>query len=259
MRFHVLTVFPEIFDSFLDASLLGKAIKAGRVEVRLVQVRDFTKSRHRTTDDAPYGGGAGMVMLVEPIVRALESLPGEARPRVLLSPRGKPFSQGDARRWAVGNELALVCGRYEGVDERVRGYVDEEVSLGDFVLAGGEVAAMAIVEAVCRLVPEVLGNEASAVEESFGAEALLEFPQYSRPSAFRGARVPDVLLSGDHERIRRWRRRSSLELTRRLRPDLFESVALTDEDRALLAESDDAAKSPKGDDAAKSPKGDQAR
>lgn len=238
MRFHVLTVFPEIFDSFLGASLLGKALKAGRVEVRLVQIRDFTTSRHRTTDDAPYGGGAGMVMLVEPIARALDSLEADARPRVLLSPRGRPFVQADARRFAEGGELVLVCGRYEGVDERVRLFVDEELSLGDFVLAGGEVAGMAVVEAVCRLIPEVLGNVESAVEESFATEPLLEFPQYSRPAVFRESRVPEVLLSGDHDRIRRWRRQKSLELTRERRPDLFARVTLSEEDRELLAELD---------------------
>lgn len=241
MRFHILTIFPEAFDSFLGASLLGKAIKGGRVDVQRVQIRDFSTSRHRTTDDAPYGGGAGMVMLVEPMVRALESLPAEARPRVLLDPRGKPLTQADVRRWADGPELVLVCGRYEGMDERLRDYVDEEVSLGDFVLSGGEVAAMAIVDAVCRLVPEVLGNAESVVEESFAGGPLLEFPQYSRPAEFRGKRVPDELLSGDHERIRRWRRKMALDRTRRVRPDLFARLALTDEDRRLIAELDGAA------------------
>jgi tRNA (guanine37-N1)-methyltransferase len=239
VRIHLLTLFPEMFDSFLGGSLLGKAIRSGRVSIERVQLRDFATSRHRTTDDAPYGGGAGMVMLVEPIVRALESLPADSRPRILLGPRGRPFGQEDARRWAEGGELALICGRYEGIDERVRAYVDEEVSLGDFVLSGGEAAAMAIVDAVCRLVPDVLGNEVSAVEESFAAgEPLLEFPQYSRPADFRGTRVPEVLLSGDHERIRRWRRQAALEMTRRVRPDLFARLELSDEDRALLRELD---------------------
>lgn len=238
MRFHVLTIFPEAFDSFLGASLLGKAIKGGRVRVERVQIRDFSTSRHRTTDDAPYGGGAGMVMLVEPMVRALESVPEEARPRVLLDPRGRPLTQADVQRWAKGRELTLVCGRYEGVDERLRSFVDEEVSLGDFVLSGGEVAAMAIIDAVCRLVPEVLGNADSVVDESFADGPLLEFPQYSRPAEFRGQRVPDELLSGDHERIRRWRRKMSLAHTRRIRPDLFARLELTEEDRRLLAEID---------------------
>ena len=172
------------------------------------------------------------------MVRALESVPEEARPRVLLDPRGRPLTQADVQRWAKGRELTLVCGRYEGVDERLRSFVDEEVSLGDFVLSGGEVAAMAIIDAVCRLVPEVLGNADSVVDESFADGPLLEFPQYSRPAEFRGQRVPDELLSGDHERIRRWRRKMSLAHTRRIRPDLFARLELTEEDRRLLAEID---------------------
>jgi tRNA (guanine37-N1)-methyltransferase len=233
---HVLTIFPEAFDSFLDTSLLGKALKSGRLRIDRVQVRDFSTSRHRTTDDAPYGGGAGMVMLVEPIVRAMESLPETARPRVLLDPGGTPLRQADVRRWAKGPELTLICGRYEGVDDRVRGFVDEQVSLGDFVLSGGEVAAMAVIDAVARLIPEVVGNAASVEDESFADDAILEFPQYSRPAEYRGVRVPEVLLSGDHDRIRRWRRKMALERTRRMRPDLFARIVLTDEDRKLLEE-----------------------
>jgi len=238
VRFHVLTIFPEAFDSFLSASLLGKAVKGGRVVVQRVQIRDFSPSRHRTTDDAPYGGGAGMVMLVEPVVRALESLPAEARPRVVLDPRGRRLTQKDVQRWAAGPELTLICGRYEGIDERVHAFADEAVSLGDFILSGGEVAAMAVIDAVCRLVPDVLGNAASIEEESFAGAGLLEFPQYSRPAEFRGHRVPEELLCGDHERIRRWRRGKSLTHTRRVRPDLFAGLELTDEDRRLLADID---------------------
>lgn len=237
MRIHVVTLFPEMFGSVLRAGLLGKAIAAGALEVRFTNPRDFTSDRHRTVDDTPYGGGSGMVMMPGPIVEALESL-GDPRPhRVLLTPQGRPFRQADARRLSGMPTIALVCGRYEGVDERVRSFVDEELSLGDFVLLGGEVAAMAVIEATVRLLPGVLGNEASAEDESHVA-GLLEYPQYTRPAEFRGMGVPEVLKSGDHGRIARWRRREALRRTRDRRPDLFERLALSDEDRARLTELD---------------------
>jgi tRNA (guanine37-N1)-methyltransferase len=242
MRFHVVTLFPELFGSFLRAGLLGKAIAAGTLSVGFTNPRDFTSDRHRTVDDAPYGGGSGMVMRPGPLVEAMESLPevpaGGRTYRVLLTPQGKPFRQADAQRLAALPALALVCGRYEGVDERVREHVDEELSLGDFVLLGGEVAAMAVLEATARLVPGVLGNAESAGDESHVA-GLLEYPQYTRPQEFRGVAVPEVLRSGDHAAIARWRRREALARTRARRPELFAELELGDEDRALLRELDD--------------------
>ncbi len=236
-RFHVITLFPEMFGSFFRSGILGRTIASGSIEVAFTSPRDFTRDKHRTVDDTPYGGGSGMVMMPGPIVEALESLPAAesgARPhRVLLTPQGQPFRQADAARLAALDGVALVCGRYEGVDERVRLHVDEEISLGDFVLLGGEVAAMAVLEAVVRLVPGVLGNEASAVEESH-VRGLLEYPQYTRPAEFRGAEVPEVLRSGDHGAIARWRRAEALQRTLARRPDLLATAELDDADRAVL-------------------------
>ena len=239
MRFHVVTLFPEMFGSFLRAGLLGKAIAAGTLEVCFTNPRDFTSDRHRTVDDTPYGGGSGMVMMAGPLLDALESLPespGGARPhRVLMTPQGQPFRQSAAQRLAALPALALVCGRYEGVDERVRSFVDEEISLGDFVLLGGEVAAMAVLEATARLVPGVLGNAESASDESHVA-GLLEYPHYTRPPELRGLAVPEVLRSGDHGAIARWRRKEALRRTRERRPDLFAKLELGEADQALLRE-----------------------
>jgi tRNA (guanine37-N1)-methyltransferase len=240
MRFDLITLFPELFDSFLEAGILGKAIASGPLAVRRINPRDFAQDRHRTVDDEPYGGGSGMVMMPGPLAAALDAAAqvGEGHPpalRVLLTPQGRPFAQADAVRYAQHGALTLVCGRYEGVDERVRSLVDEEVSLGDFVLFGGEVAAMAIMEATARLVPGVLGNEGSLAEESHTA-GLLEYPHYTRPAELRGMAVPEVLRSGNHAAIARWRRKEALRRTRDRRPDLLERAALTDEDRALLEE-----------------------
>jgi tRNA (guanine37-N1)-methyltransferase len=239
MRVHVVTLFPEMFGSVLRAGILGKAVAAGHVEVCFTSPRDFTSDRHKTVDDTPYGGGSGMVMMPGPLVDALESLPagpdGAPPRRILMTPQGKPFQQSDAMRLSAFSSIALVCGRYEGVDERVREFVDEEISLGDFVLLGGEVAAMAILEAVIRLLPGVLGNETSAEDESH-VRGLLEYPQYTRPAEFRGLVVPEVLRSGDHGKVARFRRKESLARTRARRPDLFAKLALDAEDRALLEE-----------------------
>ncbi len=237
MRFEIVTLFPEIAAS-LRLGLLGKAIEAGRVEVATSNPRDFTTDRHRSVDDAPYGGGSGMVMMPGPVVEALEALDaGRAGPtrRVLLTPQGRRFDQATAERFATLPCLTLVCGRYEGFDERIRGYVDEEVSLGDFVLLGGEVAALTVVEATARLLPEVVGNRRSTEEESH-TTGLLEYPQYTRPVEFRGERVPEVLLSGHHGRIAHWRRREALRRTLERRPDLLATAPLSEEDRALLRE-----------------------
>ena len=233
--FHVVTLFPDLFAGFLEASLLGKAREAGLLSIDLADLRTFARDRHRTVDDAPYGGGSGMVMKAEPIRDALASLP--RLHRVLLTPQGRPFDQARAAGLAGGGGLILFCGRYEGVDERVREWFDEEISLGDFVLSGGEVAAMAVIEAVSRLLPGVLGNADSVREESFAA-GLLEYPQYTRPEALDGRRVPPVLLSGDHGRVARWRRGQALLRTSRRRPDLFARLELTEENRALLAEAE---------------------
>jgi tRNA (guanine37-N1)-methyltransferase len=235
MDVHVLTIFPEMFASFLQASLLGRAVARGRMRVRLWDIRDYAQDRHRSTDDLPYGGGPGMVMKPEPIVTCLEAVAaqeGLAR-RVLLTPAGPTFDQRRAHDLAAARRIVLVCGRYEGVDERVRSYVDDELSVGDYVLSGGEVAAMTVIDAVARLCPGVLGDETSLLDESFAA-GLLEYPQYTRPPVFRGVAVPATLLMGDHARIAAWRRRLALLRTRERRPDLFARLVLSDEDRRLL-------------------------
>lgn len=214
-----MTIFPEFFEVPLSVSVVGRAIHAGRLEAALVDLRDFGSGAHRQVDDAPYGGGAGMVMMVEPLAAALGTLP-DAR-KVLLTPGGEVLSQETLARWSALDHLALVCGRYEGIDERVAEHlVDEQVSLGDFVLAGGEAAALAIVEGVARLLPGVLGNPESLRRESF-SDGLLEEPQYTRPAEFRGWKVPEVLLSGDHARIEAWRHEQRRRRTRQRRPDLL--------------------------------------
>ena len=235
ITFEVVTIFPGMFSSVLEASLLGKAIARGLLAVQLTDLRDFALGKHRSTDDAPYGGGGGMVMRPEPVAAALEHLEG-ARGRahkILLAPTGDRLDRGAVLRLAAAPRVALICGRYEGYDERIRSLVDEELSIGDFVLSGGELAAMVVIDAVARRVPGVLGNAASAVEESFEG-GLLEHPQYTRPPEFRGLPVPEILLSGDHLRVRRWRRREALRRTRDRRPDLFAAFPLTAEDRRLL-------------------------
>lgn len=234
MQFTVLTLFPEFFDSPMKASLLGKAVAGGKAGFRTVQIRDFALDKHRTVDDIPYGGGSGMVMKPEPIIAALGSVPAiEGQKRILLSPRGARLTQPLVRHLAEATELVMLCGRYEGIDDRVRDWFDVEVSLGDFVLSGGEAAALAIIDSVTRLLPGVMGNQASAVEESF-SDGMLEYPQYTRPPVFHGREVPPVLLSGNHEAIRKWRRQQSLRITAAVRPDLLNGVELTPEDQFLL-------------------------
>ncbi len=218
MRFSVVTIFPEYFTSPLSIGIVGRAIDRGLVHVELVNLRDYGKGPHRQVDDAPFGGGAGMVMMVEPLAAALEPLASSHR--ILFTPAGRPLRQEMLDRWAELDHLTLVCGRYEGVDERVAEHlIDEEVSLGDFVLAGGEVAALVVIEGVARLVPGVVGNPESILHESF-RRGEIEEPHYTRPADFRGWRVPDVLLSGDHARIAAWRAEQRRRRTRERRPDL---------------------------------------
>jgi tRNA (guanine37-N1)-methyltransferase len=240
MKFHIVTLFPELFESVLAATMLKKGQERGALEFYLYNVRDYTRDKHRVTDDTPYGGGQGMVMKVDPLVAAIEaSGSGAPRPhRVLLSPQGQILGHERVRALSEKPELTLVCGRYEGVDERVRRHVDEELSIGDYILSGGEIAALVVIDAVSRYVPGVLGCAASAEEETF-RNHLLEYPQYTRPPEFRGQRVPDVLLGGDHRAIARWRRRESLRRTKLRRPDLFARVELTETDRSLLADAED--------------------
>jgi tRNA (guanine37-N1)-methyltransferase len=237
MRFDVLTLFPELFSSFLKETILGRAVKAGLVDIRLVNIRSFARGRHLVTDDTPFGGGQGMVMKPGPISRALESIDRtKDRSLVLLfTPQGRVFDQPLAWDLSRREQLILICGRYEGVDERIRTTcVDMELSIGDYVLSGGEMAAMVVMDAVSRLVPGVLGGEKSAQEDSF-EDGLLEYPQYTRPRVFKNQEVPEILLSGDHEKIRVWRRTESLKRTLERRPDLLEKAALTEEDKRILA------------------------
>lgn len=226
MKIEILSIFPGIFEGFLRESLIGKACERGLLSVELTNIRDFAPSPHHKVDDAPYGGGAGMVMSAEVVARAVEAAKGRLprAPVVLLSPAGAKFSQAEARRLSGSDEVILLCGRYEGIDQRVIDLlVDEELSIGDYVLMGGEVPAMVLIEAIVRLQPEVLGNEASATAESFEPTPdgqLLEAPHYTRPAQFRGMDVPPVLLSGDHAKIEAWRREESLKRTTERRPDL---------------------------------------
>ncbi|HJU60543.1 MAG TPA: tRNA (guanosine(37)-N1)-methyltransferase TrmD [Candidatus Binatia bacterium] len=226
LKFTVVTLFPQMFESALGQSILKKAQEKQLISIRLVDPRAYTTDRHHITDDYPYGGGQGMVMKPEPLVAAIENIRAQnPNARVLLlSPQGTVFTQKTAAQLAQEKNLLLVCGRYEGVDERVKSFVDAELSVGDYTLSGGEPAALVVIDAVARLIPGVLGNDKSAAEESF-SDALLEYPQYTRPEEFRGMRVPEVLLSGDHERIRRWRRAMSVRLTAERRPDLLSKAA----------------------------------
>lgn len=229
MRLGIVTLFPELFRDFFETSLVGRARESGRLWVHLEPLREHGLGPHRNVDDTPYGGGCGMVMRVDCLVSAMEQAEatmGHASERILLTPQGRPFSQALALELSRLPSLLLVCGRYEGFDERVRQFVAREISLGDFVLIGGEVAAMAIIEAVVRLLPGVLGNEASCREESFSSECrgLLEYPQYTRPPSYRGLEVPEVLRSGDHARIRAWRQAAARQRTLERRPELVSLV-----------------------------------
>jgi len=238
MRFDILTLFPNMFSSPFKESILSKAIEKGLIQIRTVNIRDFAEDKHHIVDDAPYGGGQGMVMKVEPIARAIEWIKSEDPTAwtVYLTPQGKRFDQERARGLSSRAHLILLCGRYEGIDERARDlFVDEEISIGDYVLTGGELAAMVLIDAVSRLLPGVLGSDRSAEEDSF-VNSLLEYPQYTRPSDFRGKSVPQILLSGNHSAISLWRRREALKRTWSRRPDLLQKACLSEEDGRLLEE-----------------------
>ncbi len=235
--FGVISLFPDMFSPFTQQGVIGRAVKSGKISVDTFNPRDFTHDRHRTVDDRPYGGGPGMLMMVKPLtdaIHAAKNIGGENSKVIYLSPQGKPLDQAGVKRLASIERTILICGRYEGIDERViESHVDEEVSIGDYVLSGGELPAMVLMDAVARLVPGVLGHKASAVEDSF-TDGLLDCPHYTRPEVLEGQKVPEVLLSGDHEKIRQWRLMQSLGRTMQRRPDLLNHLALTEEQKRLL-------------------------
>jgi tRNA (guanine37-N1)-methyltransferase len=239
VKFDIVTIFPEMVDAALSEGVIARAIASGVLDVQVHDLRDFTIDRHRSVDDVPYGGGPGMVMKPEPLMKAVAHVAatrGTPGAVVLLSPQGRTFTQAEAVRLAALGHVALLCGRYEGMDERVRDLVaTEELSIGDYVLSGGELAALVVVDAVSRLVPGVVGDEQSVVEESF-SRGLLDYPHYTRPAEVEGRRVPDVLLSGHHAEVRRWRRKAALARTLERRPELLADAALDEEDRRLLEE-----------------------
>jgi tRNA (guanine37-N1)-methyltransferase len=241
MEFDVFTLLPEVFPPYLESSILQRASQHGLIEVRIHNIRDWAKDRHHVTDDEPYGGGGGMVMKVEPVFAAVESVLGPLAhrdaggcPVILLTPQGRVFNQSVAMELVQYPRLALICGRYEGVDERIREYlVTDQISIGDYVLTGGELPALVLIDAVSRLLPGVLGDPNGPFDDSH-ATGLLEYPHYTRPSEYRGWGVPDVLVSGNHARINRWRREQSLRRTLQHRPDLLEKADLEDSDRTFL-------------------------
>jgi len=227
MRIDVLTIFPKMFDAVLGESIVKRALEKGVVDINVVDLRDFTKDKHKKVDDKPFGGGPGMVMNAEPFFEAVNCIRRKTKDRrlktrtVLLSPKGVTFNQKLAKKMSKYEHMILLCGHYEGIDERVREYlIDDEISIGDFVMTGGELAAMVVIDSVVRLLPGTLGNEDSHCEESF-SKNLLEYPQYTRPADYKDMKVPEVLLSGDHKKIKEWRKKESLKITKRKRPDLI--------------------------------------
>ena len=242
MKFDVVTIFPRMIEAGLAEGVVGRGVEKGIVDVRAHDLRTFTTDRHRTVDDVPYGGGPGMVMKVEPFVRALETIRAERGAPdavVLLSPQGRLFDQGEAQRLSGLGHVVLLCGRYEGIDERVRDLVaTEELSIGDFVVSGGETPALLVIDAVSRLVPGVVGDQESVEQDSF-AQGILDYPHYTRPAEFEGRRVPDVLLSGHHAEVRRWRMKQALRRTLDRRPELIDEGALSREQQDLLDEASD--------------------
>jgi tRNA (guanine37-N1)-methyltransferase len=239
MDISVITVFPEMFEAYLGESLMGRARERGIIRVEVLNLRDFTADKHRTVDDAPYGGGPGMVMKAEPVEAAVESVKARGRDTraIMVTPQGRVFDQGAAEELSLERRrLLFICGRYEGIDDRVReALVDDEISIGDYVLTGGELPALVIIDAVVRLLPGVVGDEGSLSEESF-SWGILDYPHYTRPPEWRGMKVPDVLLSGNHGEVSRWRRKEALRRTLRRRPDLLDRAGISEEDRGLISE-----------------------
>ena len=243
MIISVLTIMPELFGSFLQAPVIARAIRNGTLEVEIIDIREYAPGSFRHIDDSPFGGGAGMVMRCQPVLDALRACrkDGLKTHSLILSPAGTPYTQKKAHELSDSEHLVLICGHYEGLDARIYPHADEQISIGDYILTGGELAAQVIIDSVARLLPGSLRDE-STQEESF-ENGLLEYPQYTQPAIYEGEAVPDVLRSGDHEKIRRWRLQQSLLLTRRMRPDLFAAHRLTEEEKALLAEIDDSSSS----------------
>ena len=238
MKIKILTIFPEMFESVMNASILGRAREQGLIEVECIDIRPFSDRKHKNTDDYPFGGGAGMVMLAQPIMDAMKYAMGDDfhGKRIYMGPRGTTLTTAKARELAQEEELILLCGHYEGVDQRaLDACIDEEISIGDYILTGGELAAMVLTDCVSRFIPGVLGSSESPEEESF-ADGLLEYPQYTRPRELNGMEVPEVLLSGDHAKIRAWRRMESLRATKRFRPDLLDKAELTAKEKRMLEE-----------------------
>ncbi len=235
MKIKILTLFPEMIEPMISGSILGRAIKAGHLDVELINIRDYTQNKHKNTDDYPFGGGAGMVMMPQPVVDAIEKNAEPGMRRIYMSPRGRTLNQKIVEEYAKCDSLLFLCGHYEGVDQRALDMcIDEELSIGDYVLTGGELGALVTVDAVARLIPGVLGCDESSQDESFSM-GLLEYPQYTRPADFRGEKVPEVLLGGVHKDIEAWRRREALEITLRRRPEMLETAPLTDEDHVTIA------------------------
>ncbi len=239
MKFDVLTIFPEMFTNVIGSSILGRAREKGLIDVNLVDFRDYSENKHNKVDDYPYGGGEGMVIKPEPLFNALEAMGKTSPPKektIYLTAQGKPYEQKMASKYSKLDRIVLICGHYEEIDERVRtSLVDEEISIGDYVLTGGEIPAMVLIDSITRLIPGVLGDENSAVNESF-VKGILEHPHYTRPENYRGMKVPDILLSGDHEAIKKWRFKESMRRTLKVRPDLLKNLELEEEKREILEE-----------------------
>lgn len=239
MKIELLTIFPEMFDSFLNASIIGRAREAGLLDIHATDIRPYSQNKHKNTDDYPFGGGAGMLMLAQPIADAMKAVtrPPFQGKRIYMSPRGVPLTQALAQQLSQEEQLVILCGHYEGVDQRVLDkYIDMEISVGDYVLTGGETAAMVLIDCVSRLVPGVLGSAESAGDESFSNDGLLEYPQYTRPRVFEDMEAPEVLLNGDHKKISQWRREQALLATARMRPDLLDKANITPAERRWLSE-----------------------
>lgn len=236
MKIHVLTIFPELINMFFNWSIVGRTVNKGILSLEAVDIRDFTKDKHKRVDDYPFGGGPGMIMKAQPIYDALISVKEKKSKTIYLSPHGKPYNQEMAKTLSQEEHLILLCGHYEGIDNRIiDNYIDMEISIGDYVLTGGEIPAMVLIESIIRLLPGALGSEESYSDESH-YNGLLEYPQYTRPRVFNGFKVPEILLSGDHEKIKKWKKYKSLETTYKKRPDLLNNLNLTNEEKKILEE-----------------------